>query len=331
MFTLPLSDPLWRKLDDAYRDRDIPEYVQSLSASWDAEDVDHLFWGHLCHQDTCYGATYAVIPHLLAIARVTPDPKVRQDIAGFLAHVSNVAVDPELGGGPAQLQGLPDTLEGWEEKLDVYRDLEKYERKTIADKSLPQDVRDYAKQQLANVIDVLARPAVDADDLININKIRESFFAFQSEIAELCANVAQNGDPDQKLHALEGVAASLGDHKLAVLFSQGRDGQFRCEHCQSGYSFLVFGDRMAFYTMPDANADGLRIFTGEEFSTMDYRDGAPNRATGFVQPYRAGKRTPAAHRIADMLATQADEENAALLGLFTGTFECAKCGKTSGL
>jgi hypothetical protein len=34
---LPLDDPLWRKLDDAYRDRNIPELLTKLSDAWDGE------------------------------------------------------------------------------------------------------------------------------------------------------------------------------------------------------------------------------------------------------------------------------------------------------
>jgi hypothetical protein len=56
---LPLNDPLWKKLDDAHRDRDIPRLLFKLSEAWDDETAKSLFWDCLCHQGTCYGATYA--------------------------------------------------------------------------------------------------------------------------------------------------------------------------------------------------------------------------------------------------------------------------------
>jgi hypothetical protein len=54
---LSLKDPLWKKLDDAHRDRDIPVLLSGLAKTWNDETVNSLFWDCLCHQETCFGAT----------------------------------------------------------------------------------------------------------------------------------------------------------------------------------------------------------------------------------------------------------------------------------
>jgi hypothetical protein len=41
---LPLNDLLWKKLDDAHRDRDIPELLSRLAKAWDDETETR---GHL--------------------------------------------------------------------------------------------------------------------------------------------------------------------------------------------------------------------------------------------------------------------------------------------
>ena len=136
MFLLPLSDPLWRKLDDAHRDRDIPEILHSLSVDWDQEKASSLFWDYLCHQDTCYGATYASVPHLIRIARHSSTQEAVASIAHFLGYVSMVAFQEgecHWSGSPSLLQGLASDLDAWDRKLDPYRSLREYALKELAD------------------------------------------------------------------------------------------------------------------------------------------------------------------------------------------------------
>jgi hypothetical protein len=121
---LPLTDSLWRKLDDAYREQNVPELLLKLSQSWSDEDANDLFWGALCHQGTCYGATFAAIPHLLSIAEPETNHHQRREIAYFLGHVAlctrsrrgDTDSEPDLF-----LEELPRTLAGWDAKLDSYR------------------------------------------------------------------------------------------------------------------------------------------------------------------------------------------------------------------
>ena len=108
---LPLNDSLWKKLDDAHRDRDIPRLLFGLSEAWDDEIANSLFWDCLCHQGTCYGATYAATPHLLKIAQPENNRRQRFEIAlfaGFVVHRALKSWQDGQGEDEA-LPGLPET------------------------------------------------------------------------------------------------------------------------------------------------------------------------------------------------------------------------------
>jgi len=126
---LELSDPLWNKLDDAHGVDHIPTMLSDLAMSWDDEAAKSLLFDDLCHQETCYGATYAAIPHLLKIAEPEKNRHQRREIAFFLGFIALCARDRHWQRRPdrqlenGELQGLPETLEGWDRKLDCYRSL----------------------------------------------------------------------------------------------------------------------------------------------------------------------------------------------------------------
>jgi hypothetical protein len=104
---LELYDPLWDKLGEH-----VPRMLSGLVASWDDEAAKSLLCDDLCHQETCYGATYAAIPHLLKIAEPEENRRQRQKIAFFLGFVALCARDRQQQG-LGELQGLPETLEAW--------------------------------------------------------------------------------------------------------------------------------------------------------------------------------------------------------------------------
>jgi hypothetical protein len=102
--------------------------LADLAASWDREAANSLLWDCLCHQESCYGATYAAIPHLLKIAMPEENRLQRLEIALFLGFVALCAHDLRHQVRARQfedtvLQGLPETLEGWDRKLDCFREL----------------------------------------------------------------------------------------------------------------------------------------------------------------------------------------------------------------
>lgn len=71
---LPLDDPQWSGLADAYGPAsDIPDLLRALATSpgpkpeYQAEPWFSL-WSGLCHQGDVYTASYAAVPHIVRIA-----------------------------------------------------------------------------------------------------------------------------------------------------------------------------------------------------------------------------------------------------------------------
>ena len=77
---LPLDDPHWSSLADAYGAASgIPDLLRALAVDprpkpgYQAEPWFSL-WSGLCHQDDVYTASYAAVPHIVAIATGAPGP-----------------------------------------------------------------------------------------------------------------------------------------------------------------------------------------------------------------------------------------------------------------
>jgi hypothetical protein len=88
---LELGDPKWRNLSHAYGSAlNIPPLIEQLKSAppsndWKAEPWFSL-WSSLCHQFDVYPATYAAIPHIVAIAASKP-VKHRLEFFSFIAAV----------------------------------------------------------------------------------------------------------------------------------------------------------------------------------------------------------------------------------------------------
>lgn len=81
---LALNDPAWSRLTDAYGPATrIPSLLERLRDGSDAEAWDAL-WSALCHQCTVYPATYAAVPHVVALAEAR-SPHERGEFLDFLA------------------------------------------------------------------------------------------------------------------------------------------------------------------------------------------------------------------------------------------------------
>ena len=88
---LPLESPRWNELRDAYGlAKNIPALLRAAadkpkSSNYKDEPWFSL-WSALAHQNSVYAASYAAVPHLVAIAE-SKDPSQRLDcitLAGFI-------------------------------------------------------------------------------------------------------------------------------------------------------------------------------------------------------------------------------------------------------
>ena len=319
---LPLDDPLWQKLDDAHRDRNIPKLLSRLAKTWDDEEATSLFWDCLCHQETCYGATYAVIPHLLKIARPEKNRRPRLEIAHFCGFVVLCALDPRQGA--KFLQGLPETVDEWDEKLDVFRRLASNIEDACEDGSYhgrDMELRRYKK--------LLAAGPVDVDDLDNIESIRTDFFKALPKIRALCERALLENLQDKSIvrHLLGGIAATYRLPDLARLCDYGPDDHFRCPSCDWRYKYILFGDRVAIYADEHGPSKARTGMMRETPASPDYKDGAATRHDGFILPTHDGEVSDRRAAALLSLAGRAESaEPALLLRHFLGSFECCICG-----
>ncbi len=324
---LALSDPLWKKLDDAHRDRNIPLLLSRLAQAWDDEAANSLFWDCLCHQGTCYGATYAAIPHLLEIAQSAERTSQRLEIALFAGYVALRAFDhvPGVEGSDGDVpQGLPQTLEGWDRKLDVYR------RLVAIHEDPARAPFGYEKDDLLpRCRRILATEPVDARDLEEIHGIRRDFFESLPDIRSLCERAFREnlGDEHAPAYLLGGMAAADGLIDLARLLDRGPEGDFRCPSCGWQFSYILFGDRIAVYAddSPPGTLPAEPI--GADRTLRDFKDGSPSRSDGVLKPLQESDKAPDTRIAAllDLAELVPNPTPALLLRAFLGSFVCTKC------
>ena len=213
---LLLGDPLWKKLDDGQGGRVIPEVLAGLADDWDDEAANSLFWDCLCHQETCYGATYAAIPHLLDIAEPEENRQQRLEIALFLGCVVRCALD-ERRIAADDPQGLPRSAEEWDRKLDGYRSL-------LGNIEAAEGFTSPYEERVLRprYEEILATGPVKGSELEKIESIRVDFFAALPSIRALCErSLLENlNDEGAVQHLLSGIAAADGQG-LAVHHSHG--------------------------------------------------------------------------------------------------------------
>jgi hypothetical protein len=288
---LELNDPLWQKLDDAFGDRGIPELLSRLAREWDQEEALSLFWDCLCHQQTCYGATYAAVPHLLKIAQPDANRSQRREIAVLLGFVVFCSFGREYD--------------------------------SIAERDEAFLLAANQGERLRHCNGMLKTGPADTAELEKLCSIRQDFIKAFPEIRALCerALLENPDDENAKLHLLSGVAAADGLHDLASVLSCGEEGWFKCPTCDWGYEYILFGDRVALY------ADEDKAGAGDK-AVADYTDASPSRADGFMIPIEPNGAVSDARAAALLdLAKRAASPQAVLLGrAFLGRFRCCKCG-----
>ena len=104
---LALDDPRWSELDHAYgKAFDIPDLIAALAAKQGASapDAEPWFslWSALCHQGDAYAASYAVVPHLVAIARSSEGP-IHFSFFQLPAQIEIARLNGRAPGIPAHL------------------------------------------------------------------------------------------------------------------------------------------------------------------------------------------------------------------------------------
>jgi len=320
---LELTDPLWNKLGDAQLDQDIPVLLAQLAASWDREAAVSLLWNRLCHNQECYGATYAAIPYLLKIAEPEENRRQRREIALFIGFVALCARDLHHQARGRQfedaaLQGLPETLEGWDRIRDCFRE-------HVAWLERPDRPHDY-EQTLPRYRRVLAIEPVNADDLEKILSIKAEFFSALPFIRALCErSLLENvADKEAVRYLLSGIAAADGLLSIARLLHYGDSGLFECASCGQSYEFIRFGERIAIYA-----EDPTRrlVRPADDKSSSDYHEGAPSRADGFMPPIAENDVLDGRTATLLSLAKHAPSpEPTLLLRHFAGSFVYCKCG-----
>jgi hypothetical protein len=322
---LELSDPLWKKLDDAHRDRNIPKLLSELAETWNDETANSLLWACLCHQETCYGATYAVVPHLLKIAHPESNRHQRFEIALFLGFVALCALDPRHGLNENQpLQGLPLTLNAWDRALDCYRNLVA----AFEDRNRPSSAYEQ-NELLPRYKKILEIEPVNAGDLGKIKSIGAEFFSALPAIRAVCERALLENLQDNNAfsYLLSGIAAADGLLDLARLLVYGSEGLFRCLSCDWGYEYILFGDRIAIYADENTHPIAPTPPASEGRALRDFKEHAPSRSDGFVVPARDNEvfelRVAALLSLADRAPSP---QPALLLRNFLGSFLCCKCG-----
>ena len=322
---LALDDPLWKKLDDAHRDRDIPGLLSELATSWDDEAASSLFWDCLCHQGTCYGATYAAIPHLLRIAEPDENRKQRLAIAIFTGFVAHRALPPRRqlnDQDDLTLQGLPEHPEEWDRKLDCYR-------KLVATLEDPSSYRSPYEREvlLPRYRKVLLNGAVNGRDIDIIKAIRRDFLSSLPTISAICerAFIENLQNEGALLPLLGGVAAAEGYSDLGGLLYSGREGTLTCAHCNAPYSYVLFGNRIALYA--HRGSPPIADMAADSPLLLDFKDGASTRADCFISPAREDESFGALATRLLLLASRAQNPQPALvLRSFLGSFHCRRCG-----
>lgn len=283
---LPLDHPLWPRLGDAHRDRDIPGLIARLSRDWDGLAADSLFWDCLCHQDTVYGATFAALPWVFRIAQDMPE--ARDDCLAFVVYASMCALRDS--------QDPPRTMADWDQKMDAYRNLATLD---------PDNPRWQA---------VLDTGTVTAQDLPDIERLRDEFHALLPQVAAYCTEILPGtGDESMQRCLLAGLALNQGRIGLAELLLSGDEGTVACTSCGGSFQYVRFGDRVAVYPVPPERLDQ------SDPGLEDWRAGRPDRASAFVMPSNTFD------------LPMPDGSSGTLLRAFLGSVACAICSSITPL
>ena len=248
-----------------------------LAASWNETTSEFLF-GTLWHQGSCYGATYAAIPHLLKIAQPDENRHQRRDIAPFLAQVALDSRNLLPKCAPRVMVfstacprlfkvGIASSIVT--AALSPCSNGPTCRTREHREHQLTVDLPRYRK--------ILATEPVNADDLENILTIEAEFFSALPAIRAPCERTLFETVEESEFipYLLSGIADADGLLDIAGLLNQSGEGSFRCPSCNSLFEFIRFGERIAVYAV----ADGPRICRPDDKRFRDYQECAPSQDT----------------------------------------------------
>jgi len=90
---LNLDSDRWAELQHAYGGADdVPDMLRRLSQG-EATVLDDLY-GFLCHQGIVYSASFAAVPHVVAIANVTTEAELRAHMLVLVGSIRASATEP---------------------------------------------------------------------------------------------------------------------------------------------------------------------------------------------------------------------------------------------
>jgi hypothetical protein len=317
-FSLPLSDPLWPRLDYAHCGLDMAKEIKSLAKSWNKERAGMIFWDCLCHSGTLYGASYASVPHFLKLAQKDENRRQRDDIAPFLAFVVFSAFyNHQPQAALAQnipLPGLPRTPEEWDEKRDCYRSMVKM---LAGEKDRRKELAQYQAE--------LDKAPIEESCLETIAKIERAFYDALPAIEKLCELSARehSHDDGHVKHMLMGMAACRGHMELANFLDADFHGcKLQCSHCGQKFASASFDEQVGIYTLendPPSNQD------------IPWQQMAePGRADGFISLAKDREigRDDFLARLLELARVTKQPMPALLLRTFFGVLDCPECQKS---
>lgn len=174
--------------------------------------------------------------------------------------------------------------------------------------------------------ELLARPAIDAEDLEKVALIRAHFFDTMPPLAELCTSLYRASDLTADApFILAGVIAAQGDSRLAQIVASGESGGFSCNNCGWGYEYIRFGPRFACYA--DATPPGTvqAVSADDDRALQDYDENGPNNADGFITPCEKFAPNSAADIALRLTDEKNDTDTAQLIKLCAGQYICNQC------
>jgi hypothetical protein len=304
--------------------------LSELAQDWNEDAADGLLWDCLCHQGTCYGATYAAIPHLIEIAQPPADRPQRLSIALFLGYAVLRARLQHMAEKPSEdqlLPGLPSDPDEWDRKLDVFRSL----LASLEDRNISAYDRTVRRPRYRRI---LQTGAVNAGDMDKIAIIRADFWSALPRIGAMCERAYRENISTANVQTplLGGVAATAGQIDIADLLYFGKEGVLSCANCRAIYQYVLHDDRVAIYADEPSPSHLMAGNKADDRLMRDYKAGTISHADGFVMPAQDHDTLmPFGTRLLELAKEAETTLPQVLVRSFLGRIHCCRCGETASI